>query len=104
MHWVEMVTLTFVVIGIIIALLSPSAFISYIIILLSGMFAGRLMWERRNNVKFTYIAIIIGFLVGFMLGSFSHYGNQIVIVVLFIFGAVLMYRLNKKGIFTDFFF
>lgn len=103
-HWVEMLVLAFVIIGIIIAFLSPSAFISYVIIFLSGMIAGRLLWERRHNVRFTYIAIIIGFLVGFVIGSVSTYGNKIVIVVLFIVGARLMYKLNEKGILSDIFF
>ncbi len=104
LHWVEIVTLTFVIFGIIVAFLSPSAFISYIVIFLSGMIAGRLLWERRNNTRGTYVAIILGFLAGFMLGSLNNYGNQIVIVVLFILGARLMYKLNEKGILADIFF
>jgi len=104
MNWAEIVAGVFIIIGIVIAFLSPSAFISYIIIFLSGMIAGRLLWERRTMPKTAYIYIILGFLVGFMLGAFRHYGNPFIILVLFIVGARLMYVLNKKGILEDLFF
>ena len=104
LNWAEIVAGIFIVVGIVIAFLSPSAFISYIVIFLSGMIAGRLLWEKRRNVKTPYIYIMLGFLAGFMLGSFTHYGNPIIILVLFILGARLMYKLNEKGILADVFF
>ena len=104
MHWAEIVALASMFLGVIIAFLAPSAFISYVVIFFSGMIGGRLLWERRNNTRGTYIAIMLGFLAGFMLGSFTHYGNPFIIIVLYIVGARLMYKLTEKGYFADVFF
>ncbi len=103
-HWGEIVALLFMVIGVIVAFLAPSAFMSYLIVFLSGMIGGRLLFERRNKTRGVYVAIMLGFIAGFALGAFSHYGNPFVIVILFIVGAKLMYTLNKKGYLADVFF
>lgn len=103
-NWAEIIAASFMVIGIIVAFLSPSLFISYMIIFLSGMIAGRLLWERRNKTRYPYILIMLAFVAGYMLGTFRHYGNPIIILILFVVGAVLMYKLNQKGILADLFF
>ena len=87
------------VIGFIIALLAPSAVISYVIAFFSGMFAGRLIFERKNKMQFPYFMIIVGFVIGYLVGVY--YGSRRVVIVLFVIGAVLSYKLYDKKILRD---
>ncbi|MBI2649764.1 hypothetical protein HYX04_00445 [Candidatus Woesearchaeota archaeon] len=48
-NWFEFFFLALVVVGVLIALSAPSAIISYIVIFLSGIFAGRLIYERKKR-------------------------------------------------------
>lgn len=98
-NWMEFFFVAVVVIGILAALASPSAAISYAIAFLAGMFAGRLIYEERNRIKFPYIVIMAGFAVGYLIGVY--YGNRLIVIVLFVSGAILNYRLYEKKIIRD---
>ena len=95
----EFFFLVVMIIGILIALSSPSAFISYIIAFLAGIFAGRIIYERKGKTSFPYIIIIAGFAIGYLLGIY--YGDRRITIVLFVAGAVLSYKLHDKKIFRD---
>ena len=97
--WFEFFFLALVVIGILVALSSPSAAISYIVIFLSGIFAGRLVYERKNKIQFPYFMIIAGFVIGYLIGIY--YGSRRVVVALFVIGAVLSYKVYDKKILKD---
>jgi len=101
-NWVEFFFFVLMVIGIIVALAAPSAVISYIVIFLSGIFAGRIVYFRHHNLKAGYYIIIIGFLIGYLLGSI--YGSRKVIIVLFVLGAILSYYLYEKKVLRDIMF
>ena len=98
-NWMEFFFFVLMVIGILIALASPSAVISYIIIFLSGIFAGRLIYERKNKIQLPYFMIIAGFVIGYLIGVY--YGNKRVIIILFMIGAILSYNLYNKKILKD---
>jgi len=85
--------------GIVIALASPSAVISYVIIFLVGMAAGRLIYIRKRNIKLPYLLIIAGFVIGYLIGAY--YGSKRLIIILFIIGAVLSYKLYDRKILKD---
>ncbi len=89
-----------VVLGIMIALLSGSAAVSYFIIFLAGMLAGRVIYERKHrNIKFPYYVIVAGFLIGYLIGAY--YGNRWVVIILFLIGAVSSYKLYDRKILKD---
>lgn len=98
-NWAEIFFFILMVIGIIIAVSAPSAVISYIVIFLSGMFAGRILYFRKKKLKSAYYIIIIGFLIGYLLGTY--YGSRQVVIVLFFIGALLSYYLFEKGVLRD---
>lgn len=85
-----------------IALTAPSAVISYIIIFISGMVEGRLIYDRKKKLTIPYYIIIIGFMIGFLIGTV--YGSRKVVIVLFILGILLSYHLHNKGYIRDFSF
>ena len=99
-NWMELFLLLDMVIGLVLALLIPSAALSYILIFLSGFFAGRLVYERKSKIVFPYIVITATFLIGYLIGM--RYGNRIVVFLLFLIGAILSYKLFDRGILKDF--
>lgn len=98
-NWMEFFFLALMIVGILIALASPSLYISYFIALLSGMFAGRLIYERKNKMQFPYIIIIAGFVIGYLIGIY--YGSGRIAIALFVIGAILSYKLYDKKILKD---
>ena len=98
-NWMELFFLVLMVIGIFVALSAPSAIISYAIIFLSGMFAGRLIYERKNKIQLPYFMIIVGFVIGYLIGVY--YGSRIIVIALFVTGAVLSYKMYDKKILRD---
>jgi len=98
-NFAEFFFLVVVLLGIVVSLLAPSAVISYLVIFLSGIFAGRLIYERKNKIRFPYFMIIIGFVIGYIAGVY--YGNRKVVMVLFVIGAIIGYKLFDKKILKD---
>ena len=89
------------VVGFIVALwaTSFSAVISYIVVFLSGMIGGRLMYERKQKFTFPYYLILIGFIIGYAIGAY--YGSRNVVVILFVLGILFSYHLHNKGYIRD---
>ena len=98
-NWMEFFFLVLMIIGVIIAISAPSAIISYVIIFVSGMFAGRLIYERKNKIQLPYFMIIAGFVIGYLIGVY--YGSKRVVIILFVLGAILSYKLYDKKILRD---
>ena len=87
------------IIGVIVALSAPSAIISYAIIFISGIFAGRLVYERKNKIQLPYLMIIAGFVIGYLIGVY--YGSRKIVVLMFVLGTVLSYNLYEKEVIRD---
>lgn len=103
-YWVELLFVTLMVVGVMMALISPSAMVKYLIIFFTGMLSGRLWWRGRKSPKYPTILVIIGFLIGFIfIGNIvstiggSGYGSGTLMVILFILGNVASYQLQKRG-------
>ena len=99
-NWMEMFLLLNVIIGLVFALLIPSASLNYMLLFVSGFFGGRLIYERKSKIVFPYIVIIATFLIGYLIGI--QYGNRVVGFILFLIGAILSYKLFDRGILKDF--
>ncbi len=96
-EWAELSALFFVVLGFMISVLLRTPAISYLAVLLSGFLAGRICFiERYKQPLFPFILVILGFLTGYVAGSFwtSRFGT----IIFFVAGAFVSYRLHKKGI------
>ena len=94
--WVELLFFIVLVVGFLLSLAAPSAVLSYLIIFACGMMAGRIWHEQKDNFKFPFFLVIIGFLIGYLIGI--RYGNTLVVAALFVFGAALSYYLHSKKI------
>ena len=98
-NYMEFFFIILIAAGLLLALLVPSAIISYALILLSGLAAGRLIYERKNKIMLPYLVIIAGFLIGYLIGM--RYGDRTVVIESFLIGAVLGYYLFEKKILKD---
>ena len=99
--WAEFFFFVLLFIGIIFGVFSPSAVITYMVGFFSGMMAGRLLYERKNRGRAPYLLIIIGFVMGYVIGTF--HGSRPVTFLLFVFGAAFSYYLFNKKIIKDLF-
>ena len=61
-NWAEILFLALLIIGFIFSLFAPSAILSYLIIFVIGMMAGRWVYFRKKSMVFPYVLVIIGFL------------------------------------------
>jgi len=94
--WPEILAFILLVIGFFVALGAGSAVIAYTLVLLAGFMGGRIWFRIKKHLKVTWSIILMGFLVGFMIGS--RYGDKRMIVIFYIFGIVISYYLHEKGI------
>ncbi len=99
--WAEFFFFVLMVAGFIIALWASSfsVFISYIVVFLSGMVGGRLLYDRKKKLTIPYYLILSGFLIGFLLGTL--YGSKAVVITLFVLGILFSYHLYNKGYIKD---
>ena len=96
-RWVEIASIFLLIIGFIVALWARSAVVIYMVILLSGIIAGRGLMARKYTHRLAYIIIIIGYLVGFFIGWLTgFYGRPKYILVLFIIGGYIGYVLHSR--------
>ena len=100
-HWPEYVFFVLLIIGFVVSLAAGSAFISYTVVFLCGMMAGRLIYYRheRPHLQFPYYLILAGFIIGYTLGT--RFGNWMILITLFIVGGYVSYYLHSRGIIHD---
>lgn len=96
-YWVELIATFFLALGLLIALLMRTAFMAYMIIVLSGFLAGRISSVKKMKEPiFPFVIIILAFILGYTLASLK--ASRIVIIVLFFVSAVVSYYLHKNKI------
>ena len=98
-NWMEFWSVVLMVIGLVLALFTSSAVINYLLIFVSGMFAGRIIYERQHKTVFPYYVIIAAFLVGYLIGM--RYGNGYAVTMLFAAGGIISLRLFKREFIRD---
>ena len=94
-NWVEYLFLFLMFVGLVLALKIGSAVMSYIIISLCGLISGRAFYKLRKNITFPFYIIILGFLLGYLIGSY--YGNKQLIVIFFVIANIVGYFIYDKG-------
>jgi len=96
-QWVEVLSLFFVALGFVIALLLQSSYYSYLSVLLGGFISARLFYLKKSKEPILpFILIILGFLVGYLVGSF--WVNRTLIFLSFGIGYGVSTYLHKNKI------
>lgn len=95
--WVEYLALVVLFIGFFISMSAGSAFLSYLIIFLSGLLTGRILFQQRKALPFKYYILMLVFLIGYILGTYVSFGSRKVVVIIFILSNILSYYIHDKG-------
>lgn len=98
-NWMEFWSVVLMALGLVLALFTSSAAINYFLVLVSGMFAGRIIYERQHKIVFPYYVIIAGFLIGYLIGM--RYGNRVAVAILFMAGGIISFRMFQKNVVRD---
>lgn len=100
-QWAEALAVLFLALGFIVALLLQSAVFSYITIILAGFLAGRIYYIKKlKEPIFPFILIIVGFLLGYLLGSF--WASRILTLIFFAGSFYASYYLHLQKILVIF--
>ena len=95
-QWGEIFFVILLIVGFLVAISIKIPLLAYIIIFCTGLMAGRIIFQKfGKRPLFPFFLIIIGFLFGYLLGSFNF--NKIVITILFVIGVIFSYYIHKKG-------
>ena len=95
-YWVETIAIILLMIGFVLAITINEMIYVYLVILLAGLIVGRFFFFKIGRKPlFPFVLIIVFFLLGYIMGSFS--ANRKVVVLLFVIGWVVSHMLHKKG-------
>ena len=99
--WAEFVFFVIMVMGFGVSIWASSfsAVISYLVVFLSGMIGGRLLYDRKGKLTFPYYLIVAGFFIGYLIGTY--YGSRKIVIVLFVLGILFSHYLYNRGYFKD---
>lgn len=100
-QWPELLALIFTLLGFLISVLISRPALSYFSVSVSGLLAGRLYYiQRYKQAILPSVLIILGFLVGYVAGSF--WASRFWTIVFFLCSFVLSYYIHVKGIIVSF--
>ncbi|MBT4936248.1 hypothetical protein HOL21_01250 [Candidatus Woesearchaeota archaeon] len=100
-QWAEAFSLLFLAVGFIIAILLQSPFLSYLSVFFAGFVAGRVYYLKKSKEPILpFVLLIVGFLFGYLLGSF--WASRFVTLLFFAVGFGISYYLHLKQILVIF--
>jgi hypothetical protein len=99
--WVEWFIILFLLLGFFLAVILRSPTFSYLSLLLAGALAGRILYIKyQKEPILPFLLIIVGFLLGYLLGSF--WVNRLLAFIVFALAFGLSYYLHLKRIIVIF--
>ena len=100
-NWAEVIAVFFLILGFVISVLLHNAIFTFLSVIVAGLLAGRIYYLKRLlEPTFPFILIILGFFIGYLLGSF--WASRLWVVIFFVVSFGLSYYLHLKGIFATF--
>ncbi len=94
-YWAETLATVFMLLGFFFSLLLQQPGYIYFTALAAGFLAGRMFYLKRYaEPVFPFVLIIIGFTLGFTLGSFG--ASRKAVLVLFLLSVIASYWLHRK--------
>src|SRR3989344_7152610 len=100
-QWPELVALCFALLGFCISILLSQPGLSYLSVFISGLLAARIYYNQRYRQPILpSVLIILGFLVGYVAGSF--WVSRFWTIIFFAGGFSLSYYIHVKGIIGNF--
>jgi hypothetical protein len=101
--WVEIYFIFMLAIGFFMSHGMKVAILIYVVIFLSGLIFGRLLYARRKEGTFPILLIMLGYILGYVYGLDKEYGLnkdsiRMSIVAFFVIGNYISYQLHKSKI------
>lgn len=97
-NWAEVFIIILIMVGFLLSISIRSAGISYFIVFVAGLMAGRVIAKRVGRQPlFPYFLIIIGFLLGYLSGALAFEINKKALILLFAAGGAISFYVHKKG-------
>ena len=101
LHWPELLALIFTLLGFLLSVLISRPGLSYFSVFVSGLLAARLYYlQRYKQPILPSVLIILGFLVGYVAGSF--WASRFWTIFFFFCGFAISYYMHLKGIIVSF--
>ncbi len=95
--WPQLTALGLLVIGFIFSIsVWNSAALTYILIIIFGLGFGRMWWKYKNDFRFTWFLLMVGFIIGYLIGAFG--GSRIITFILYILSIAAGYYIHEKNI------
>ena len=98
-NWVEFLCIVLLVIGLFLAINAQNAFVVYIVIFLSGIISGRIVFalKKKKQGMFLYFIVTVFFVFGYIIGmQLSISGSKFFVILLFIVSNMLSLYLHEK--------
>jgi len=96
----DYIFIAFIILGFVAALVTGSAIMYYIVSFLTGILFGRILYKKRQAIKFETYIMVTFFMIGFVLGnSITGYGDPRITIFVYFLGIVISYYLNAKQFF-----
>jgi len=105
-EWVEYSFLILLLLGMILSISISNIFLNCLVVFISGMMAGRIIYVRKGKgYYFPTILIIIGFFLGYLIGGVLRFNtylilNALLISIMFILGVYLGHYIYKNKYLT----
>ena len=100
-QWAEILAVFFLALGFVISILLTSTLFTFLSIILAGFLAARIYYLKKfSEPIFPFVLIIVGFLVGYFLGTF--WASRFWTLLFFAVSFGVSYYLHMKGIFAIF--
>ena len=95
MNWAEFYTIIVAILGFFLAVSIQAPTLNYVILVIGGFLAGRLLFQNKRSTPFAYFIIIFGFFLGYILGSY--YVSRKLLIFFAIVAVVVSYYTHDKG-------
>lgn len=92
-NWVDYVAIILLILGAAMAFIAGSKVLTILIVLLSSMVVGRIIYLKKTGHQLRLWCMIIAFLVGLIVGT--RFLTYKAIIVTFVVGAVMGYYIKK---------
>ncbi|MFC1753416.1 hypothetical protein ACFL96_08490 [Thermoproteota archaeon] len=93
-RWVELFFFILLIIGFVVSVAIGSAFLSYVVVSLFGLMAGRFLHLRKSI--FPFYLVVLGLLIGYTIGASARHSDWRVVILCFIIGAAISWFVHEK--------
>jgi len=89
----EILFIILLIIGLVVALVVDNVFLTYLIVIVSGIGMGFLLYQKRNELRGKYMVSCLSFIIGYIV---ANSGIRIRLIIVFLISIFLGYMVYKQ--------